>query len=161
MDDILGGDVRPQYDPNTDANFAMIYAETGDPIIAATRAGIQNQSESIIVTAQRYLMRPEIKAAIAVIQQLERETPAIVITRDSIIESCQAVFESAHRDRQYGSAIAALKLQSALKGYLDQKVTVSHDYNIKFMSTAELQRLVSGAPDIDGEYRNVTPEDAA
>lgn len=160
MEDVLGGSLAPKHDPKIDADFVSIYVETGDPLIAAIRAGIQTADSSLIITANRYLARPEIRAAIDVVQSLERSGASVKVTRESIVESCQSVFESAQRDRQYGSAIAALKLQSALLGLLEQKIKVSHSYNVTEMSDTELQRIASGAV-IDGSFRDVTPDEAA
>ena len=160
MDDILGGPPAPTYNPKVDADFVAIYVETGDPLIAATRAGIQTADSSIIITAQRYLNRPEIRAAIDVVQQLDRGAANVKVTRESIVESCQAVFENAQRDRQYGSAIAALKLQSSLMGLLEQKIKISHSYKVSDMSDAELQRIASGAI-IDGQFTDITGDEAS
>jgi hypothetical protein len=146
MDDILPtSPLVPKYDPTQDAIFVATFVETGDPIIAATRANIQDPSTSIIVTAQRYINRPEIRAAIEVVQSLERDAP-VKVTRDSIVESCQSIFEKALTDRQYASATGALKLQAALLGLLEQKITVSHSYKVEEMSNDELLRIINGPP---------------
>jgi len=158
-DDVLGTTApAPRYDSKKDALFAMTYVETGDPVVAAMRAEIHDGSMSIIATAEHYLARPEIKAAVQVIQTLTRDNAPVKITRESIVESTQTVFEKALTDRQYGSAISALKLQSALLGLLEQKVTVSHNYDVKFMSTSELQRMLDGHPEIEGQYRDITDD---
>lgn len=154
-DDVLPtGPIARRYDPAQDAVFVATYVETGDPIIAVTRANIQDQSSSILVTAQHYLGRPEIKAAIEVVQGLERLNAPVRVTRDSIVESCQSVFESAHRDRQYGSAISALKLQAALLGLLEQKVNISYTYKVDDMSNEDLARIAQGTI-IEGQAQRI------
>jgi hypothetical protein len=154
--DVTGGPPKPRYDPDKDAVFVMQYVETGDPMVAAIRAQLQEPGCSIFVTIDRMLARPEIQAGIKTVETITKATPTTKVTRESLVAECHDIYEKAMIDRQYASATGAIKMKAALLGLLEQRVRVSHDYNVKNMPTADLERIAAGNV-IDGEYSDVTP----
>lgn len=160
--DVTGTDVAdPQKQAQEAADqaavFVIQYVETGDPLVAAMRAGLSDDRWPLQVAVEKYMTRPDIKAMIEVTQGLTRTTTPIKITRDSIVAACQDVYEKALTDRQYGSSLAALRLQSALLGLLEQKVSISHSYKPSEMSDAELERIAAGGRVIDAAFEEVKP----
>jgi hypothetical protein len=153
--DVTGPPAKPKYNPDKDAIFVMQYVESGDPMVAAIRAGIQEPGCSIFVTIDKMLARPEIQAGIKTVESITRATPTTKVTRDSLVAECHDIYERALVDRQYASATGAIKLKAALLGLLEQHVKVSHTYNIKSMTTAELKRIASGTV-LDGDYVDVS-----
>ncbi len=156
--DVTGTPAKTADKANADAIFVMQYVETGDPMVAAIRAGLQEPGCSIFVTIDRMLARPEIQAGIKTVQDVVAAAPKTKITRESLIAACQDIYEKALGDRQYASARGAIELQARLMGLLEQKVSVSHTYNVRDMTTDELRRIAAGGSVIEGEYREVGPQ---
>lgn len=165
LPDILGGIANGEVKPFEFTNdqlklFILCYVDTADALTAAIRAGLQNPQESIMVTADRLMQMPAVKAGIEAVQGLERTTPFIKVTRDSLVEDCQAVKEKALGDRQYASTIGAIKLQAQLKGFLEEKVRVTHSYDPNKMSDEDLERIANGGKVIDVvEFQDVTKKE--
>jgi len=155
--DVTGSPPKPKYDPDKDAVFVMQYVETGDPMVAAIRAGIQEAGCSLFVTIDRMLARPEIQAGIRTVEGITRSLPTTKVTRDSLVAEAHDIYEKALGDRQYPSALGAIKMKAALLGLLEQKLLISHTYNVKDMSTAELQRIAAGKV-LEGDYTDITPQ---
>jgi len=153
--DVTNTPAKPKYDPDKDAIFVMQYVESGDPMVAAIRAGLQEPGCSIFVTIDKMLARPEIQAGIKTVENITRATPNTKTTRESLVAECHDIYEKALNDRQYASATGAVKLKAALLGMLEQKVSVSHTYNVKDMSTAELKRIAAGTV-LEGDYVDVS-----
>lgn len=153
--DVTGTPAKVKEKANADAIFVMQYVETGDPMVAAIRAGLQEPGCSIFVTIDKMMARPEIIAGINAVTGVIKATPKTKITRDSLIAACQDIYEKALTDRQYASARGAVELQARLLGLLEQKVSVSHTYNVRDMSTDELRRIAAGGSVIEGEYHEV------
>lgn len=140
-----------------EAVFVLQYVETGDPIVAYTRAGLTDQRWPIHVAASKFLQKPEIQASIEAVQKLTHTSVPIKVTRDSLVSSYQDIYEKALADRQYNAASNALKMQAALLGMLDQKITVTHSYKAEDMSDAELLRIINGGGQqiVDGEFKEI------
>lgn len=153
--DVTGTPPKPKYDPDKDAIFVMQYVESGDPMVAAIRANLQEPGCSIFVTIDRMLARPEIQAGIKTVETITKATPATKQTLDSLVAECHDIYEKALADRQYASATGAVKLKAALLGLLERKISISHSYNVNDMSTAELKRIASGKV-IEGDFMEVS-----
>lgn len=141
---IDGGRKPPEFTEDQLKAYIICFMDTGDPLAAALRAGLQNPEESIMITVDRLQRHPAIKAGLAALQSLKRDTAPIRVTRDSLIEECQQIGEKALGDRQYTSSLAAVKLKAQLTGHLEEKVRVIHENNPKKLSDAELERIASG-----------------
>lgn len=132
-------------DHDADAVFVQEYVRSGDAVTACVVAGLQDPRYDVRVHAQHVLARPEIRNAIDALQRIYKaDATTADITLDSVVADMQAVYQKALDAGQYPSAIAAKKLQAALKGWLDQKIEVTHRTRPEEMSTAQLERLAKG-----------------
>jgi hypothetical protein len=162
MEDVTGSNLSTsradqQEEAERSAVFVIQLVETGDPLVAWMRAGLTDARWPAQVAVEKYMARPDIQAMIEVTKGLTLQVAPVKVTRDSIIAACQDVYEKALTDRQYGSALQALKLQSGLLGLLEQKISVSHSYKAEDMSDAELARIAAGdKPVIDAHYEDVS-----
>jgi phage terminase small subunit len=152
---IDGGKKAPDFNDDQLKAFILCYMDTADPLAAAIRAGLQNAEESVMTTADRLMRHPAVKAGIAAVETLTRDGQVIRVTRDSLVEDCQAVKEKALTDRQYTSTLGAIKLQAQLKGFLEEKVRVTHQYDPKKMSDEELERIASNDKAIDVPFETI------
>ena len=143
-------------DHEPDSVFVDRYCQHGDPVRACVEAGITDTVFPINVVAQRQLARPEIKAAIAAVEKVRSAVGARAeITLESVVADMEAVYKKAFDCGEYNSAIAAKKLQSALKGWLTQSVTVTHRHVAADLSDDDLERIASQKlrdSAIDAEY---------
>lgn len=155
--DVTNTPAKQNEQANKDAIFVMQYVETGDPIVAAIRANLQEAGCSIFVTIDRMLARPEIQAGIKTVESITRLLPTAKVTSASLVAEAHDVYEKSLTDRQYASALGAIKLKAALLGLLEQRVNVSHTYNVKDMSTDELRRIAAGNV-LEGDYTDISPK---
>lgn len=165
MDDILGGpdDILRGVEGDTkltpEAIFVDEYVRSGNAFLACNKAGLSDPRYPMEVVARRTLDRPEIKAAIGVARELKRKgqlggTMPGLYSREMLLEELQRTHEQALADRQYGSAIGAVKTQAQILGYMEQTVNVMHRVSPREMSLEDLRRLVAErAPVIEGEFR--------
>lgn len=140
-------DVLPpeEEDHDADAVFVQEFVKSGDAVTACVVAGLRDPRYDIRVYAERILARPEIRNAIDALQRIYKADAATAeITLESVVADMQKVYQEALADRQYPSAIAAKKLQAQMKGWLDQKIEVTHRTRPEEMSTAQLERLAKG-----------------
>lgn len=142
MTDLLPPD---DTDADADAVFVQEYVRSGDAVAACVISGLRDPRYDIRVHAERTLARPEIRNAIDALQRIYKADAASAeITLDSVVADMQDVYQKALADGQYPSAIAAKKLQAMMKGWLDQKIEITHRTRVDEMSTEQLERLAKG-----------------
>jgi hypothetical protein len=146
-------------DPNSDAIFAATYLKTGDAAEACQRAGLANFMQDIRVTAEEQLHRPEIQALLKTMGEL-MPVGDVEITREYVVTSLERIHKSATNDKQYQSAIAALKVLAQVNGYLDTTVNVNHRLDLTNMTDAQLAKIAAGKA-IEGEFKQITQETRA
>lgn len=143
---------------NRDIIFCEEMALHGDGVRALIRSGIRDDRYAVNIVAQRMLGRPEIRTAIALLEQMRRETEAPEVTRDSIVADMQEVYQEAMRTGDRDQAIQAKRLQSQLLGLLVEKKEVTLKRGLDDYSTAELAKIVDKAKVIEAEYTTATDD---
>lgn len=127
-----------------DAVFVEQYRLTGDAIQACIRAGIRDARYPITVVANKQLQKPEIVAALKALERIETSMQPLEVTRDSIVADMETVFQRALDDGQYASATGAKRLQAALLGMLEQKLSITHGFKPELMTDEQLIRIANG-----------------
>lgn len=124
--------------------FVEEYVRTNDPLVAVTHSGIRDLNGPIEITAQRLLARPEIRAAIDKLRKMRLNAEAIQIrhTRDSLIASIQNVHDRAMMEKDYGTALNAMKEVGTLLGLRVEKKEVTVDTRPENMRTADIVKLL-------------------
>lgn len=141
-----------------DAVFVQEYVKCGDAVIACLRAGIRDPRYTIDVVAERQLNKPVIRDLIAIVEKIDVDKTPVEITRERLNADMEVVKEQALRDRQYGSVIAAAKLQAALNGLISQTINIHHRVSAEMMTDADLLRIAEGGdrkPVIDADYSEI------
>ena len=140
-------DILPDTDADHDADavFVQEFVRSGDAVTACVVAGLRDPRYDIRVYAERTLARPEIRNAIDALQRIYKaDATTADITLESVVADMQTVYQQALAANQFPSAIAAKKLQAQMKGWLDQKIEITHRTRPEEMSTAQLERLAKG-----------------
>lgn len=136
--------------------FCEEYARTGDAMLAITKAGIRSYEYTLPVLAQQLLAREDIRAAITAIKAAS--TPInIEVTRDTIIEDFQQIYQKAMDDSKLADAINAKRAQATVLGVMVVKTEITHKRSTKEMSDEELEKIARGDA-VDVSFEDVTDE---
>ena len=133
-----------------EAIFVEEYVRSGNAYMACNKSGMVDPRYPMEVVARRTLERPEIQAAIRVTKELKargervslRDIPGMY-SREMLLDELQRTHEQALADKQYASAITAVKTQAQLLGFMEQTVNINHRVAVREMSLEDLRRLVS------------------
>jgi hypothetical protein len=139
-------DVLPPPDgmPNNsdqDAVFVEEYVRSHDAVAACVKAGIRDIRYPITIAARAVLSRPEIRAAIAVLEKIRPPSEVVEITQESVVADMENVFGQALDAGEYQAAISAKKLQSEIRGWLKQNIAVTHRLDLDDLSDAQLAKI--------------------
>lgn len=145
-------DTDPNNDPDKLAIFVEHYRRTSDAVAACQRAGLRDIRYDIRVFAERTLARPEVQSALKGLENADGSVSApLEITRETLVNDMQEIFDKAMTDGQYQAAIASKKLQAHLTGHLVEEVKITHAYDVNMMSDAQLEQIARAG------LRDVTP----
>ena len=141
--------------PEQIALFADCYNRNGgDPVAACVEARIVNPMYSITTVAAHVMDMPETRAAIATMKKMRPTTAVTEITRESIMQDMQTIFDKwVSTDGK--TAIAAKRLQAELGKMLGQDITINVKHDVTAMTDAQLAAIVAGKP-IDVPFEDVT-----
>jgi hypothetical protein len=161
--DILGSDVLMGVEGDTrmtpEAIFVEEYVRSGNAFMACNKSGLVDPRYPMEVMARRTLERPEIQAAIALTKELKGrrsgDLPGM-FSREMLLDELQRVHEKALEDKQYASAITAVKTQAQMLGFMEQTLNINHRVSVKELSLEDLRRMVAERRAGDDAI-NVTP----
>lgn len=136
------------------AIFVEHYRRTSDAVASCQRAGLRDLKYDIRVYAERVLARPDVQEALKALGDVEggNVTAPQEITRATLVNDMQDVFDKSMTDGQYQAAIAAKKLQAHLTGHLVEEVKITHSYDVNMMTDAQLEQIARAG------LRDVTPK---
>ncbi len=134
------------------AIFVEHYRRTSDAVASCQRAGLRDLKYDIRVYAERVLALPEVQESLAAVKSIDGGVTApLDISRSSLVNDMQEVYDKALTDGQYASAIQAKRLQAHLTGHLVEEVKITHSYDVNMMSDAQLEQIArAGLKDITG-----------
>jgi hypothetical protein len=147
--DILGNEALLGIEGDTrltpEAIFVEEYVRSGNAFMACNKSGLVDPRYPMEVMARRTLERPEIQAAISLTKKLgvRRGDVPGMFSREMLLDELQRVHEGALADKQYASAITAVKTQAQMLGFMEQTVNVNHHVSVRELSLDDLRRLVS------------------
>jgi hypothetical protein len=157
LPDAFGTEMTPEEEKAEQAViFVQQYIAHGNAMVACNRAGIHDPRYAAEVVAERYLKQDFIQVALAAFAASKAPDQPIEVTRDTLVADMQVVKSKALDDRQYGSVIAASKLQGLLLNLLTQNINVNHRHTVDTMSDAELMRIAAQG---DRKIIDVDPDD--
>jgi hypothetical protein len=149
----------PTTDPEDESDKLAIFVEhyrrTSDAVASVQRAGMRDLRFDIRVFAERTLARQEVQDALRGMGEIDPNVSApMEITRESLINDMQEIYDKALTDGQYASAIQSKRLQAHLTGHLVEEVKITHSYDVKQMTDAQLEQIARAG------LRDVTPQRA-
>lgn len=133
----------PDFTDPRDLVFVEEFVRTGDPIVACTRANMIDVEFSPEVRARAQLKRPEIQAAVKLLEGMNIVGMDVGITREAIVAQMEYVYAAATKNKDFKSAIAAKSLQASLLGMLEQKITLTHNVPVREMTTEQIEKLLA------------------
>jgi len=147
-DELLGVEGDTRLTP--EAIFVEEYVRSGNAYMACNKSGLVDPQYPMEVVARRMLERPEIQAAIRVTRELKalgervslRDIPGMY-SREMLLDELQRTHERALEDKQYASAITAVKTQAQLLGFMEQTLNINHHVAVRELSLEDLRRMVS------------------
>ena len=125
-----------------EAAFVKLYLKTGDAVDAVTRSGLIYGQTDPRDMADELLANPRIQDLIAAQQPPTLRRPS-EISRESIISDYERVFGAAMIKEDYGNAIAAKKGQSAVLGFNQENVQVTHKMDVTRMTDEQLINMIA------------------
>lgn len=157
-------DILQDADPESLATFVTEYVRRQNEPDAATHAVIAAQLREARwlphQIGEMLLARPEIQAAISVVQSAYKPRETKEVTLNTISTDMEVLYQEAKNARQFTAAIAAKKLQAELHGMLSKDININVKHSVSTMTDAELEKLArKKAIDdktIDAEYTEVT-----
>lgn len=142
-------------DPAKMEILAREYVMTGQALLAAMRSGIKLGELPMFEVANELMKRPDVKAAIREMRkQLKGVAPDVAITKLSIAQDLQEVFDSAYAAEDWRSCISAKSEQAKILGFMIQKVEVSTPTDPDQMTTAQLEAYLKQMT-IEGDSERV------
>lgn len=123
--------------------FVEEFVRTGDPIVACIRADMIDAQFSPEVKARAQLKRPEIQAAVKLLESMNIVGVDVGITREAIVAQMEYLYLAAIKNKDFKSAIAAKSLQASLLGMLEQKITLTHNVPVREMTTEQIEKLLA------------------
>lgn len=135
----MSGDVLPWEDPERLREFALEYVRTGSATTACQRARVSNSQYRMEIWTARLLKRVEVQGYVEQYRAEGVDKPKMV-TRESIADDLQEVFERALPDAAYAAAVSAKKTQAEVLGLLEKNVRVTFGRNVEEWSTEDLER---------------------
>lgn len=131
-------------------------ANGGDAVAACVTARILSPMYPVDYIAKVMMERPEIETAVATLKRAKKSAATPEITRESIVADMQAAYEKAMAAGDVKGAIAAKRLQSELKKFLDSNITITHRHDVTQLSDEDLMKIASKRV-VDGEFKDITP----
>lgn len=148
-------------DPERDEIFVKNYVRSRDAVDACTKARIFVPGYDIRDVAVYQLAKPEIQRAISKAEATKATEAPAEISKDSIVNDLQDVYERSSLAGEFQSAITAKKTQAQLLGYLEQNITLTVKNDVSSLTDAEIEKrllaLQKQSKVIDGEFKDVTP----
>ncbi len=142
-------------DPEQIALFVECYHRNGgDAVAACVEARVLDPMYSVTTIAARLMDRPEVQVAIATMKKMKATAATAEVTRESIVQDMQAVYEK-HLHSDGKVAIAAKRLQAEILRLLGHDITINVKHDVTMMSDAQLAAIVAGKA-IDGQFTDVT-----
>ena len=128
----------------SDTIFVQHVARGGTPLSALSKAVIVDEQYHPSILVKMMLARPDIQLAIDALRQSGPLMQRVDITRDSIIEDVQGIYDMAIAERDGGLALKAKELQARLKGLLVERKEITQRRKIEDMTDDQLLALVEG-----------------
>ena len=130
---------EPWEDPERLRDFAREFVRTGNAVTAAQSARVLNILYSARVWTDRLLRRPDVQGWVAEARAEGVDKPRPV-TRETIADDLQEVFEQALPSGAFAAAVSAKKTQAEVLGLLEKNVRVTFGRDVKELSMDEIER---------------------
>lgn len=125
-------------------------------VIACRKAGILDPHFPIDVVARKTFNR--LAPAIKLAKRYYAKREPTEVTKDTLLADLENVFQSAVLTHDHAAANANRKLVGQLTGILREDVTITHRYDVKILSDADLEKIaLRSMKTIDSTAVDVTP----
>lgn len=138
----MNDDVSPWDDPERLREFALEYVRTGSATTACQKARVSNPQYRMEIWTARLLRRVEVVGYVEQYRLDGVDKPKLV-TRESIADDLQEVFERALPESAFAAAVSAKKTQAEVLGLLEKNVRVTFGREVREWSTEDLERELS------------------
>ena len=132
----------PWEDPDRLRDFAREYARSNNALIAGQKARVANPQYRLEVWTQRLLKRADVQTYIAEARAEGLDKPRQV-TRETIADDLQEVFERALPEGAFAAAVTAKKTQAEVLGLMEKNVRVTFGRDVKELTMEDLERELS------------------
>lgn len=136
--------------------FAEEFVRGGDAVNAMVMANLSDPKYAAAVAARKLLEDPNVQALVAQARKmLGDQTRDYAVSRETQVSRLDSIYSEARMDKDRPAAIAAIKLQSHLQGYLTQAIDLTITHNVADMSTEQLLKMARKYGAIDGDFKVV------
>lgn len=138
--------------------FAEEFARGGDAVTAMVMASLSDPKYAPAVAARKLLEKPHVQALVAQARKMIGDQAGdYSVSRETQVSRLDSLYNEARMDKDRPAAIAAIKLQAHLQGYLTQQIDLSITHNVGDMSTDQLLKMARKYGVVDGDFKVIEP----